>query len=81
MKTIKIPVHGEPLQKIIKAMKTIEKATDRANISLSYSELRYLKRLLLTDEAMLQLSYESLEDHISFSEKQKKGVLRNDDNC
>lgn len=71
MKTIQIPTHDATLVKIQEAMDKMESLSDKESISFSHSELRFLKRLILTEEAILQLSFEAMDEHVSFMQKCK----------
>lgn len=72
MKTIQIPTHDETLVKIQSAMDKIGNPSDKESISFSFSELLFLKRLILMEEATLELSYEAVGEHIKFVEKLKE---------
>jgi hypothetical protein len=73
MKILKIHTNDEVLTKIQNTMDKIEKPSQKGSIELSFSELRFLKRLILSDLATMELMFESLNEHKEFVEKQKKG--------
>jgi hypothetical protein len=73
MKILKIHINDEVLTKIQKAMDKIEDSRQKESIELSFSELRFLKRLILSDLATMELMFESLNEHRDFVEKQKRG--------
>lgn len=72
MKIIKIPTHNETLVKVQQAMSSVEDPQQKASIELSYSELRWIERLLLSEEATQTLMFESLEKHIAFTKAWKE---------
>ena len=73
MKILKIRINDEVLTKIQNAMDKIEDSRQKESVELSFSELRFLKRLILSDLATMELMFESLDEHREFVKKQKRG--------
>lgn len=72
MKIIKIRTNDDTLIKIQNAMDKFEQPMQKESVEFSHPELRFLKRLILSDLATTELLFESLDEHKEFVEKQKK---------
>lgn len=72
MKIIKIHTNDEVLTKIQNAMDKLKTPSQKESIEFTHSELRFLKRLIFSELATMELMFDSLNENIDFIEKQKK---------
>lgn len=72
MKIIKIHTNDEVLTKIQNAMDKLKTPSQKESIEFTHSELRFLKRLIFSELATMELMFDSLNENIDFIKKQKK---------